>query len=199
VDRLTRTTFSTSRLAEFASEKGLTTQTGHSPKDWPQVIVKELTDNGIDATEAIGVPPIITITVADNAITVTDNGGGISPKDVTRILDYTQRVSSNEAYVGPTRGRQGNALQTVLAIPFVMDDSPDKRGETTIESRGILHTVVFEIDAIRQEPKVSTTQKRGGFVHSGTRITVRLPVSAIAQNSTQPSPKLYKSPRITRR
>jgi hypothetical protein len=44
--------------------------------------------------------------------------------------------------------------------------------------------VVFEIDAIRQEPKVSTTQKRGGFVHSGTRITVRLPVSASSKLDT---------------
>jgi hypothetical protein len=49
VDQLTRTTFSTSRLAEFASVEELTTQTGHGPEDWPLVIVKELADNGIDA------------------------------------------------------------------------------------------------------------------------------------------------------
>jgi hypothetical protein len=199
VDQLIRATFSTSRLAEFASEKGLTTQTGHGPDQWPQVIVKELTDNGIDATEAIGVPPIINITVADNAITVTDNGGGISPKDLARILDYTQRVSSNEAYVGPTRGRQGNALQTVLAIPFVMDDdSRDKRGETTIESRGILQP---------WSSKLMRSVRSRRFRRRNSGVDLYIPVLGsrcgfrflLAQNSTRPSPKLHKSPRITRR
>lgn len=33
-----RDTFTTSRLAEFASEKELTIQTGHAPEDWPRVL-----------------------------------------------------------------------------------------------------------------------------------------------------------------
>ena len=57
--RLERAHFTTSRLAEFASIKELTTQTGHGPEEWPLVIVKELTDNGIDAAETAGVPPVI--------------------------------------------------------------------------------------------------------------------------------------------
>ena len=32
-----RTTFSTSRLLEFCSQKELTAQTGHEPDDWPLV------------------------------------------------------------------------------------------------------------------------------------------------------------------
>src|SRR5450631_2669756 len=106
-DQLTRVAFATSRLAEFASVKELTTQTGHGPEDWPLVIVKELTDNGIDAAESAGVAPVIKIVVNADGIGVTDNGGGIAPDDVTRMLDYTQRVSSNEAHASPTRGRQG--------------------------------------------------------------------------------------------
>jgi DNA topoisomerase VI subunit B len=110
-----------------------------------------------------------------DGISVTDNGGGIAPDDVTRMLDYTQRVSSNEAHASPTRGRQGNAIQTVLAMPFVLDG---KRGQTTIESRGVRHTIVFEIDPVRQTPKLSTVRVKGGFVHSGTRITVQWPFCA---------------------
>jgi DNA topoisomerase VI subunit A len=91
------------------------------------------------------------------------------------MLDFSQRVSSNEAYPSPTRGRQGNAIQMVLAMPFVLDGV---RGETTIESRGVKHTVVFEIDAVRQTPRVSTTRAKGGFVQSGTRVSVSWPVSA---------------------
>lgn len=195
-DQLTRAAFATSRLAEFASVKELTTQTGHGPDQWPQVIVKELCDNGIDAAEAIGIPPIITITLANNAITVTDNGGGMARDDVTRMLDFSQRVSSNEAYASPTRGRQGNAIQTVLAMPFVLDG---QRGETTIESRGVKHTVIFEIDAVRQTPRVTSTQARGKFVHSGTCVAVRWPVLSEDQNLPTPICELYKWPRPTRR
>jgi len=33
----------------------------------------------------------------------------------------TVRVSSREAYVSPTRGAQGNALQTLLVMGFALD------------------------------------------------------------------------------
>jgi DNA topoisomerase VI subunit B len=51
---LSRTTFSTSRLLEFCSQKELTAQTGHEPNDWPLVILKELIDNALDAAEEAG-------------------------------------------------------------------------------------------------------------------------------------------------
>jgi DNA topoisomerase VI subunit B len=171
---LTRSAFSTSRLAEFASPQGLTTQTGHGPHEWPIVIIKELTDNGIDAAELAGVAPKIGITINGTDITVTDNGGGILPEDVTRILDFNRRVSSNEAYISPTRGRQGNALQTVLAIPFALDGTV---GETVIESRGVKHIITFTIDAVHRVPQVSAKREKG-IVHSGTSIMVRLPNSS---------------------
>src|SRR5262245_24008166 len=49
--KLARTTFATSRLLDFASEKELIAQTGHDVDDWPLVIVKELVDNALDACE----------------------------------------------------------------------------------------------------------------------------------------------------
>ena len=52
------------------------------------------------------------------SITVTDNGPGIAAETITAILDYTTRTSSREAYVSPTRGAQGNALKTILAMPY---------------------------------------------------------------------------------
>ena len=48
---LDRTTFETSRLLDFCSEKELTAQTGHEPDKWPLVILKELTDNALDGCE----------------------------------------------------------------------------------------------------------------------------------------------------
>jgi hypothetical protein len=41
---LERMTFKTSRLAEFCSQRELIAQTGHQVRDWPLVILKELTD-----------------------------------------------------------------------------------------------------------------------------------------------------------
>src|SRR5262245_52954577 len=70
---LTRTTFKTSRLLDFCSEKELIAQTGHRPAQWPLVVFKELTDNALDACEEAGIAPEIIITVDKTGITVADN------------------------------------------------------------------------------------------------------------------------------
>ncbi len=53
--KLNRTTFQTSRLLEFCSEKELVNQTGHQTHEWPLVILKGLLDNALDACEEAGV------------------------------------------------------------------------------------------------------------------------------------------------
>src|ERR1700736_5126528 len=109
---LDRLVFTTSRLAEFCSEKELINQTGHDSDEWPLVVLKELIDNALDACEEAGAAPAIHVEVSDAKITVFDNGPGIAPETVVGILDYNTRTSSREAYVSPTRGAQGNALKT---------------------------------------------------------------------------------------
>ncbi len=49
--KLRRQTFKTSRLLEFCSERELTNVCGHPAADWPLVVLKEMTDNALDATE----------------------------------------------------------------------------------------------------------------------------------------------------
>src|SRR5262249_37145232 len=56
-----------------------------------------------------------------------------------------------------------------LAMPFALDG---ERGETTIEAHGVLHRIVFSIDRIRREPKITHT-KEASPVKNGTRVTVR--------------------------
>jgi len=102
---------------------------------------------------------------------------GIAAATVERMLDFNVRVSDKEAYVSPTRGAQGNALKTIIAMPYVLDG---KRGETVIETQGIKHSIRFEVDPIRREPRV-TYEPTPGKVKTGTRITVRWPVSASSQ------------------
>src|SRR5271166_1806903 len=113
---LERKAFITSRLADFASKEELTRQIGHAPALWPEVALKELVDNALDECERAGVAPKIAITVAADSISVADNGGGLAPDTVEQILNYANKTSSNAAYVSPTRGQQGNALQTMLAM-----------------------------------------------------------------------------------
>src|SRR6516225_11651497 len=119
--KLTRVAFTVSRLMEFCTLRELQNQTGHSIHDWPLVVLKELMDNALDACEEAEVAPTVLIAVADGSITIQDNGGGIETSTIKSILDYTIRVSSREAYVSPTRGAQGNALKTILALAFVLN------------------------------------------------------------------------------
>ena len=173
---LTRETFRTSRLLEFCSKKELIAQTGHEVADWPLVIVRELVDNGIDSAEEAGLAPQIAVTISRETgeIVVEDNGPGIPTETVDNVLDYTVRASSREAYVSPTRGAQGNALKTIVAMPFVLDGNA---GETIIEARGVAHRIKFTVDPIRQEPRISC-DRASSSVKNGTRVTVRWPITA---------------------
>jgi DNA topoisomerase VI subunit B len=176
-------TFITRRTLDFFSEKELTKQIGHGPDLWPLVILKELTDNILDACEESEVAPNIVIGVSKNTIVITDNGPGIAAKTVTDILKWEYRVSSREAYVAPTRGAQGNALKTIIAMPFALDR---EKGEVVIESKAVKHTITVQLDHVRQEPTTDHIQGPG-LVKTGTRITVKWPVCASSKlNQAKP-------------
>lgn len=166
---LHRQTFQTSRLMEYFSEKELTLQTGHAPDRWLDVLLKELTDNPLDACEGANTPPEIAITVTADTLIIEDNGPGIPLAVMESILDFSVRVSSKDAYISPTRGAQGNALKTVLAIPFVLA----KRQPRTIaiETQGRLHAITITVDQIAQAPEVRHAIGVSS-VKTGTRITI---------------------------
>jgi Histidine kinase-, DNA gyrase B-, and HSP90-like ATPase len=119
--KLTRVAFRVSRLMEFCSERELQNQTRHSVYEWPSVVAKELIDNALDACEEAEVAPEIAIVVEKDTIVVQDDTGGIDAETIESVLDYSIRVSSREAYVSPTRGAQGIALKTILAMGYVLD------------------------------------------------------------------------------
>jgi DNA topoisomerase VI subunit B len=176
--KLTRVAFKVSRLMEFCSKRELVNQTGHSVLDWPLVVGKEGVDNALDGCEEAEVAPDITIIVDSGTIIVQDNGAEIDTKTIESILDYTIRVSSREAYVSPTRGAQGNALKTILAMGYVLDceiaGNADPAGITVIETRGIKHQIEFRVDHINNEPRIIHT-KTESSVKVGTKLTINLP------------------------
>ena len=175
--RLERETFSTSRLLDFCSERELVKQIGHASDQWLLVIFKEGTDNALDACEEAGISPVIDIEVIGTEIIITDNGPGIPAETVAGILDFAVRVSSREAYASPTRGAQGNALKTIVAMAFALDGAT---GETVIEAQGVKHTVTFKVDHVRQQPKIEHVREASS-VKNGTKLTVRWPVCACSK------------------
>jgi DNA topoisomerase-6 subunit B len=174
---LERTTFRTSRLAEFCSTRELVAQTGHQIAEWPLVTLKELTDNAIDICEEKDIAPEIAVSVSteEGTINVADNGPAIPPQTIIDVLDYSVWVSSREAYVSPTRGAQGNALQTRLAMGFALDSQEPV--ETIIEAGGTAHRTVFGVDQARQEPRIDH-QTAPSNVKTGTSVRVHWPRSA---------------------
>lgn len=179
--KLTRVTFRVSRLMEFCSKRELQNQTGHSVYDWPLVVLKEIMDNALDACEEAEVAPVIEVTVGPGSITIQDKADGFDADTIESILDYTIRVSSREAYVSPTRGAQGNALKTILAMGYVLDREAadrdaDAAGVTIIETRGVKHRIEFGVDHINNQPKIEHT-KTPSAIDVGTKVTVGWPKS----------------------
>jgi DNA topoisomerase VI subunit B len=171
---LDRIAFKTSRLAEFCGQRELIAQTGHAVDDWPLVILKELVDNALDAAEEAGIAPAIDISVSPGTgqISIADNGPGIPAQTVRDVLDYSYRVSSREAYASPTRGAQGNALKTLIAMPFALHG---KSGTTIIEAGGTRHTITFRVDQLRQKPVIDHDLMPVIFPKKGTSVTIRWP------------------------
>ena len=71
-------------------------------------------------------------------------------------------MSSREAYVSPTRGAQGNALKTILAMGYVLDrerqgGDAEAVGVTIIETRGVAHRIEFRVDHVNNQPKIIHT------------------------------------------
>ena len=171
---LARSTFRTPRLLDFSTRTELTAQTGHREEDWPLVVLKELDDNGLDACEEARVAPVIGVTVNRRGITVTDNGPGLPADALDGVLDFSVRVSSREAYVAPDRGAQGNALKTIVVMPFVLDGSA---GQVEVEAHGRRQHIGLHVDRIRQVP-VITRAEEPSEVKIGTSFHLAWPESA---------------------
>ena len=169
---LTRETFETSREAEYFTEKELRAQIGHGPECWPVAIVRELIDNSLDACETARILPEISITAADDRITVADNGPGIPPEVLSKSMNYLLRVSDKAYYISPTRGQMGNALKTVWAAPFVTSGT----SVVEVETHGEKHIIEVRLDRIAGKPEI--THERMLFVKNSSSVTIAWPNSS---------------------
>jgi DNA topoisomerase VI subunit B len=164
--QLQRTTFETSRAAEYFDARQLSALVGVSQDEFASVCLKELVDNSLDACETAGVVPVVGVKVEREddlvRLSISDNGPGIPAEVVRKVLDYNIRVSDKAAYRSPTRGAQGNALKTVIGIPYALGS----REPLVVEAQGASHRIRPWVDpagavhfdyASTQEPTEGTT------------------------------------------
>ncbi len=176
-----RTVFATSRAADFLEARTLQSQTGQPVGRFGDVVIKELIDNALDAAEATPCRPEITLTVdrldTHTAVTVADNGPGIPPDVVARILDFNVLVSDKAAYRGPTRGMQGNAIKTLLGIPHALE----VHRPVVIEAQGVAHHIQAGMDPGGNPRVPHKTTPSDRII--GTSVSIPLPADISISNS----------------
>jgi hypothetical protein len=166
-----REVFTLSRQLEYFTADELEKQTGYTRANWwPAVITKELFDNGLDGAEAAGVPPEITMCWSGSRLVVADNGGGIPPEVVRKLIDYSTRTSDKLAYISPTRGAQGNAWKTILAMPYVLDGEHAR--PIVIEAQGIRHQIHVRADQIARQPVIDYQAEELAVKNRGTAVVL---------------------------
>jgi hypothetical protein len=158
---------SRSQVLDFVRLEGLQKLTSVTAHDWDLYILKELVDNALDADEtdpAIGSPHIsvemeyATDEGVDRSLQIRVRNRSVFPLDyVESIFDLTRRVSVKDYYSRPTRGAQGNALKTILGIPYALNyfyfstyDSPLKLKPLTIRSGDKQVDLKLDVDELEQ-------------------------------------------------
>lgn len=181
--KIERRAFSQLRVAEYLRFETLQKMTGRSFRDFPRVVVKELLDNALDAVETAGSAPQIEVVIDQDArarcfrLRVVDNGDGLSPDMVARTLDFETLTSDKALYRTPSRGQQGNALKSIIAMPYALGN---KNPLVTITARGLQHQIRLRLgagDEIIPGHKTESVENA-----EGTDITVWLPKVRVASS-----------------
>lgn len=142
--------------------------TGRPSHDWDIYIVKELMDNALDADELWarkeGKEITLDIQLVYNhqpeldiySLEIAVNNSAPFPTDsLSSIFDFTSYASSKSHYKYPSRGQQGNALKTLLGIPYALrhefyGDYNNLRKPLEIETGNQSFDVSLDIDEYEQ-------------------------------------------------
>lgn len=159
---------------DLFTEDGLTKQTGTDISEWDIYLIKELMDNALDACESAGVEPKIKVTIRGNGVTIRDNGPGITRETVDKIVDLNVYAGNKYYFARPSRGKQGNALLTILPMPYVLSDG--KLTECAIIcSSTKQYKISVEHDDVEQDYNFRVDESDIQDAVQGTEIKVNIP------------------------
>jgi len=120
--------FSFNREFDFVRLERLCRITGRPAHEWDLYIIKELIDNALDADEAVWrqelkqTPNIkVSIELVNQQLIVEVNNRTKFPVKLIPEIFATHQYTSRKAFLkGLTRGALGNALKTLLGIPYAL-------------------------------------------------------------------------------
>ncbi len=163
---------SRSQSSDFIRLEGLQKLTNVTAHDWDLYILKELVDNALDADEMVqhenGSPSIRVVMEYDrqgNGLRVTVTNRALFPLEyVGDLFDLEKRVSVKDYYNHPTRGAQGNALKTILGIPYALhyrflSDYKLDEVPLAITCRDRRVEIRLDVDELKQSVSVITEEE----------------------------------------
>ena len=93
---------------------------------------------------------------------------------ISHLLDFSVGVSSRETCIAPDRDAQGNAPETIVATPFVMEG---KAVTVEVAENGNCQEIIFDAKTIRQEPDIEDSRSAAPDFSSRAGVTVGWPGS----------------------
>jgi len=184
--------FSISREFDFVRLDGLRRATGRPPHEWDIYIVKELIDNALDADETLWSGDMTKSPRVNVRLEYTSISGQQSqqlfiqmsnrtefPVEKINSIFATQWYTSRKAFAkGLTRGALGNALKTILGIPYALrnrvagDWGPDLK-PMSISCKGKEYLPRYIVDSTSQTLQFAL-DTQGNKRATGTTISVGL-------------------------
>ncbi len=162
------------KVMDLFTEEGLVKQTGAEKGEWDLYVLKELIDNGLDACESDAIEPKIEVIIKADGITVRDNGPGITRETVDKIVDLNVYAGNKSYYARPSRGKQGNALLTLLSMVYVLS-----KGNYTkcgvIHSGNKQYAISLQHDDVEQDFKFIVDEFELPESVQGTEIKINVP------------------------
>jgi len=154
----------------FRSLGTLGQQAGVSQDDLPDVVVKELVDNALDASATCHVD-----VVPPNGFVVEDDGPGMpgdTPGDIARLFSISRPLVSSKLTRLPTRGALGNGLRVVAGAVLASE------GTLQVTTNGQVLRLIPQDDGTTRALLV------GPDPRPGTRVEVQLGASLPVDDGT---------------
>lgn len=175
-----------SPITHFITLEGLELLTGVDPEDFDKLILKELGDNALDASDETSSSPAIGITVKKTEnllkLIIKDNAFGVDAEGIKKITDFSRLYSSRFHYKCPTRGALGNAWKYILGITYALASATKTNyvePPVTIISRGKRYDIEIQYENGEVSAKVVTSRtirKTENESPAGTTVIVSLPI-----------------------